>query len=199
MRLVFVLVLLVPAIAFADEWSHTTSFESANAASIRVVEPEGYQVTINGSTDNAPAVFRVPNADNYVLMSVVAPSGAQYERKVEVKAYRQTVIRVRHVASAPAPKQDKPARRASYIGVVANTTHLCRGNDRRDIRVEFVLGADTVKVVEVGVRSRVDAELPGGEYRIRRFHRTSTGWEFAATESLNISKDAWIYQWGCGK
>ena len=199
MRLALVLVLLMPALALADEWSHTTSFESANTSSIRVVEPEGYQFTINGHTDNAPAVFRVANADNYVTMTVVAPSGAQYERKIEIKAYRQTVVRVRHVAAAPTPKE-KPAKRASFIGVVANTTHLCKAaGDRRDIRVEFILGADTMKVVEVGVRSRVDAELPGGEYRIRRFLRSSNGWEFAATETLNISKDSWIYHWGCGK
>jgi hypothetical protein len=199
--IILAVALLVPTIAVADEWSHTISFESANAASVRVVEPEGYQVTINGQTDNAPAVFRVPNADNYVAMTVVAPSGAQYERKLEVKAHRQTVVRIRHVAAAaPKPeKPEKPAKRESYIGVVANTTHLCKAGERRDIRVEFILGADTIKTVEVGVRSRVDAELPGGEYRIRRFLRTSEGWEFAATETLNISKDSWIYHWGCGK
>jgi hypothetical protein len=198
MRPAIIVILLLPAIAFADEWSHTTSFESANAASIRVVEPEGYQVTINGRTDNAPAVFSVPNADNYILMTVAAPSGAQYERKVEVKAYRQTVVRIRHVAAA-APKKEAPAKRASFIGVVANTTHLCGAKDRRDIRVEFVLGADVIKAVDVPMRSRVDAELPGGEYRIRRFLRTSNGWEFAATETLTITKDAWLYHWGCGK
>jgi hypothetical protein len=201
MRLVNViaLVLLLPTIALADEWSHTTTFESANTASIRVVEPEGYQITINGHTDNAPAVFRVANADNYLAMTVVAPSGEQYERKVEVKAYRQTVIRIRHVASAAPKKDEKPAKRASFIGVVANTTHLCKAADRRDIKVEFILDADSIKTVEVAARARVDAELPGGEYRIRRFHRTSNGWEFAGTETLSISKDSWVYHWGCAK
>ena len=197
LRLVLALITLAaPALARADEWSHTAELQSASTASIRVVEPEGYHVTVNERTDAAPAVFAVPNADNYIVLGVRAPSGATWERKIEVKAYRQTVVRIRHVAA----RADKPppARGASYIGVVANTLHLCKkAADRRDIRLVFVLGADEIKTVDVKLRSRTDVELPGGQYRVRRFVQGASGWEYASTLEYAVEKDGWVYQWGC--
>jgi hypothetical protein len=182
----------VPAIAAAeDRWSHTEEFQPASSASIRVVEPEGYQVTINGRTDNAPAVFAVPNADTYYVMTIRAPSGATWERKLEVRQWKQNVVRVRHGVDNAAPA-------ASYVGVVANTTHLCKkASDRRDLRVEFVLGADIVKTIDVALRSRVDVALPAGEYRVRRYLRNQDAWEFAGTQNQTINADAWLIHYRC--
>lgn len=197
--LVLLCVLIVPTTAFADDdWSVTPELRPANTASIRVVEPEGYEVTVQNRTDQVPAVFSVRNADDYVLLAVRAPSGATWERKIEVKAYHQTVVRIRHVASAPKKDAARPAATASYVGVLANTTHVCKkASDRIDIRVELLRGADVIKTVDVPVRSRIDAEVPGGSYRARRYHRTSGGWQYAGTQELEVTKDGWIYHWGC--
>ena len=196
-RLAFaILCIALPSVALADEWSHTEELQSANTASIRVTEPEGYQVTINGRTDTAPAVFAVPNADNYFVLQISAPSGAHWERKIETKAFRQTVVKIRHVAStAPAAPAGKVA---SYVGVVFNTTHLCKKQaDRRETRFEFVRGSDVIKVVDVGVRARVDAELPAGDYRVRLYLRTKDAWEFSGVSDKSINKDGWIQSYGC--
>lgn len=196
LRVVSVLVLLVSfaSTARADEWSHTVELQAADAATIRVVEPEGYQLTIDGRTETAPAVFPVANRDAYVLLGVRAPSGATWERKIEVKAWHQSVVRIRHAAARPAAAP--PA--ATYVGVVANTTHLCKAAaDRRDLRVEFVSGATIVKTVEAPVRSRVDVELPAGEYRVRRYLRGPSGWELSSAGTFTVDKDGWTYHYSC--
>ncbi|MBA3452076.1 MAG: hypothetical protein H0T42_03145 [Deltaproteobacteria bacterium] len=188
--------ILIPAIAAAeDRWSHTEDFQPASSASIRVVEPEGYQVTINGRTDSAPAVFAVPNADNYYVMTLRAPSGATWERKLEVRQWKQNVVRVRHGVDTVATPASAPAK---YVGVVANTTHLCKKvSDRRDMRIELVLGADIIKSIDVAVRSRVDVELPAGEYRVRQYLRNQDAWELAGTQKHTVSADAWTIHFRC--
>ncbi len=190
--IVWILVVAAP-FAYAEPWSHTVEFQRTDRTTLRVVEPEGYQITVNGKTEAAPVVFSLPNADSYVTMGVRSPAGATWERKIEVKAWTQSIVRIQHTADAP-----RPAAKPAFMGIVVNTTHLCRAAaDRRDMRVEFLRDADLVRAIEVGVRTRVDAELPAGEYRVRRYFRGAGGWEFAAVDSTSVGKDGWIYQWGC--
>lgn len=197
LAVVAALVIAAPAVAVADEWSHTQEFQNAQTASIRVVEPENYKVTVNGRTDTTPAVFAVDNADNYLVVRFEAPSGASWERKIEVKAYRQTVLRVKHVAAkADAPK-DAPKGR-SFIGVVANTTHLCKASKERvQIRLDFVNDSGVVKSVTLDTRSRKDVELPAGAYAVRRFKPFKGEWAFDGAENRTIDKDGWTYHYGC--
>jgi hypothetical protein len=184
--------------AHADTWSHTAEQQRSRSTSIKVTEPEGYRITVNGRTDTIPALFDVADADAYVELEVEAPSGATWHRKIEVKAYRQTAVRIRHTASVKAaPEKERTPRAAAFIGVAANTTHLCGKRDRSDIRVQFVLANERVKTVDLAVRSRADVELPAGQYRIRRFHRGRQGWDLAGTQALEVTKDGWIYNWGC--
>lgn len=186
----------IPATAAAeDHWSHTEDHQSASASSVRVIEPDGYQVTLNGRTDQAPAVFTVPNADNYLVMIVRAPSGASWERKIEVRQWKQNVVRIRHVVDAPAAQ---PTKALTYVGTIANTTHLCKKqSDRHDLRIEFVLGPDIVKTVDVAVRSRVDVELPGGDYRLRRYIRNGDAWQLSGTQPKTIKSDTWTVHYRC--
>lgn len=201
MKLVVVaaLVIAAPAVAVADDWSHTQEFQNAQTASIRVVEPENYKVTVNGRTDTTPAVFPVDNADNYLVVRFEAPSGASWERKIEVKAYRQTVLRVKHVAAkADAPK-DAPKGR-TFIGVVANTSHLCKAaKDRTQVRLDFVNDSGVVKSVTLDARSRKDVELPAGKYSIRRFTPFKGEWAYAGVGDLVVEKDSWTFQYGCDR
>lgn len=199
-RLAFTLACIsIPAIASADTWNQSAEFKHSNAASIRVIEPDGYRVSIGGRLDSVPAVFAQANADAYVVMSVTAPSGASWETKVEVRPHTQTVVRVRHVADAPAaPAQS--AKVASYVGIVFNTSHLCKTpGDRTDVRLEFILGADVVKAIDVAKQSRLDVELPGGEYRVRHYKRGKSGWELHGSGKRSIAKDGWNYEFGCAQ
>lgn len=192
--------LALTSTARADTWSHDAAQQRARSTSLKVTEPEGYQITVNGRTDTIPALFNVDDADAYVELEVKSPSGATWRKKVEVKAYRQTTIRIHHTAvkevATKAAAKPTP-RAATFIGVVANTTHLCKRRDRTDIRLQFVLGNERVKTVDLAMRSRADLELPAGHYRLRRFHRGRQGWELAATEALDVKKDGWVYSWGC--
>jgi hypothetical protein len=184
------------AVAHADEWSNTQEFTNAQSASIKVVEPEGYTVTINGRTDTAPAVFSVDNANNYLAMTVKSPDGATWTKKIEVKEYKQSVVRIKHVkAAAPAPGDNK-AKPMSYVGTVSNTTNNC-ATGRAAIKLEFIAGAEVAKsaVLESGARSNL--ELNVGAYRIRLYTSNGQAWEFKQTIDYNVDKDGWVYDWGC--
>jgi hypothetical protein len=197
--LVLVFTLLFPTVAFADSWSHTTDSQPAQSSSVRVVEPEGYQVTINGRADTVPAVFTLPNADAYVALSIVAPNGASWEKKIEVKPYRQTVVRITHKADAPNPARTAPAAKPSHVGILFNTSHLCRNaKDRGAVRLEWIDGANSVATYDVPMKSRLDVKLAAGEYSVRVYAPgTSGNWEYRTTVKHTVSKDGWNYEWGC--
>src|SRR5687768_997660 len=140
--LIVLAVISAPLTAFADSWSFTTEIQPTNTTSLRIVEPEGYRVTVGQQTNSVPAVFTLPNADDYVTLAVVAPNGASWEKKIEVKPYKQTVVRITHRAERPAAA---PITRPSHVGVLFNTSHLCRdAKARGPVRLEFIEGAATV-------------------------------------------------------
>ncbi|MEJ7597852.1 MAG: hypothetical protein WKG01_08095 [Kofleriaceae bacterium] len=189
-------VLATATTAIADDWSHSVEHQPAATASIRVIEPEGYRFTVNGRTDSAPAVFAVPNADNYFVMTVTSPSGASWERKIEVKAHRQAVVRVRH--AVPPPREAAQPGTSSFIGIMVNTTHQCREEAHRGaIKLEFVLGPERVKAVEVPMKSRVDVELPANTYRARLYLRSGAEWQFSTVKEVSVTKDGWVFEYGC--
>ena len=47
------------------------------------------------------------------------------------------------------------------------------------------------------MRSRVDVELPAGDYRVRRYLRNQEAWELHKTESMAVKTDSWVYHFGC--
>lgn len=186
---------MMSAVAYADDWSNTTEFSNADSSSIRVVEPEGYTVTVNGKTDTVPAVFSVDNAANYYVVAFKSPEGATWSKKIEVKAYKQTVLRVKHVKSA-APAEDNQAKAMSYVGTVTNTSNNC-ASGRTAIKVDFMAGADLAKsaVLEAGAHTNV--ELAVGSYKIRLWVSDGQSWNFKQTVDYTVKKDGWIYSWGC--
>ena len=186
------------SVARADDWSLTQEFSNAPSASIRVVEPEGYTVTIDGHTDTIPAVFQIANAANYFNMTVKSPDGATWNKKVEVKEYKQTVVRIKHVkADAPKTPDAPKAKAMSYVGTVRNTTNNCKADQQMSIKLEFVSGPDVVKTVEVKAGAKTSVELAEGPYRIRRWQLEGADWVFDKTDEWTVKKDGWTYDWGC--
>lgn len=186
------------SVAYADDWSTTEEFAGAQTASVKVIEPEGYTVTINGKTDTVPAVFTVDNANNFYQMTVKSPDGATWSKKIEVKEYRQSVVKVKHVrAAAPAPSGDasKP-KPMSYIGTVQNTTNNCSA-ERAAIKLDFMSGPDLVKSAVLEAGAKANLELPVGPYKVRLFQSDGTNWNFKNTVDYTVDKDGWVYNWGC--
>jgi hypothetical protein len=94
--------------AAEDTWTPTVSFSRGDSSSIKVFEPDGYKasITVGGEmqSDTVPAVLRVPNADDFVVVTITAPSGAKWSKKIETKKYQVTELRVKHQAAAqPGP------------------------------------------------------------------------------------------------
>jgi hypothetical protein len=196
-KLALAVVVLFSATAHADTWTQTAELVASDRAAIRVLEPEGYTFTVNGRTDTSPAVFALPNTDQYILVEATAPNGAHWQQKVEVRAYTQTVLRVRHVVDRP--KDERP-QSATFVGVLYNTTHLCRKEtDRIAWRFDVTADGRTLTSNVLEPRSRADLSLPAGTYAVRRYTQRAGQWEFAATQSLTVTKDGWVYGIGCDK
>jgi hypothetical protein len=186
---------IAPAAAFADEWTPTQEFQRAQTASLRIIEPEGYKVTVNGKADTVPAVFNFDNADSYVVVRLESPAGASWEKKFEVKAWNQTVVRVRHTTGTAAPTNNKKAR--TYVGVLANTLHVCRySKDRVPVMLE-VVADQVVKTVVLQPRSRENVDLPAGTYDVRVYKPFREKWAYTQTLQQTVTKDGWSVNVKC--
>jgi hypothetical protein len=194
---VIVAIVGMSAVAHADEWSNTQEFAGAQQASIKVVEPEGYTVTINGRTDTVPAVFAVDNANNYLNMTIKSPDGATWSKKIEVKEYKQSVVKVRHVkAAAPDKPADNKPKAMSYVGNVKNTSNNC-STGATAIKVDFLAGPDVAKSQVLEAGQHANLELAVGTYKIRLYTSDGTSWNFKETVDWPVSKDGWEYSYGC--
>ena len=160
-----------------------------------MLEPEGYRFTVDGRSDTAPAVFPVSNRDQYILVEATAPSGAHWQQKIEVRAYTQTVLRLRHAADTPPPTATPAAR---FVGVLYNTTHRCsKAADRVSIRLDITTGTQTLTTNVLEPRSRADVTLAAGSYTVRRYNQRNGAWEYGGSQPLTVAKDGWTFGIEC--
>jgi len=183
--------------ARADEWTHSQDFKYSQTASIRVVEPEGFKVVVNGKSDVVPAVFNLDNADAYYVVKMTSPEGKVWEKKIEVRANNQTVLRVKFTPAdkaAPAAASDK----RSHIGSVKNTTHTC--DKRANHKFDFRLDGKDVKSFELQPgKYTPNVELVDGNYEVRIFAVKSGQWVFQETANFTVDKDGWVFFFGCSQ
>ena len=188
-----------------DRWSETVTFERADSTAIRISEPEGYQVSVtiagNISSDTAPAVFRVPNVDGFYPVTFVAPSGTKWTKKLEVRRFQITGVRVKHVAEArPAPPPAGAAAVRSYVGSVFNKVATC--GKKLAARVDFIdADGQTGATLQVGVGAMNQATLPGGTYDVRAYvwDAGAKDWTYQVTSRTQIGADNWAATLICGK
>lgn len=182
--------------ARADEWTHSQDFKYAQTASIRVVEPEGFKVVVNGKSDVVPAVFNLDNADAYMVVQLTAPDGKVWEKKIEVRANNQTVLRVKYTPAAAAAPAAGAKR--SHIGSVKNTTHTC--DKRAAHKFDFRLDGKDVKSFELQPgKYTPNVELVDGNYEVRIWSIKSGQWVFQETSSFTVDKDGWVFYYGCSQ
>ncbi len=190
----FVTTLAVPASA---EWTKTESYEYSAKTSLKITEAANapnasVTVTIGTETkqESLPAIFSLPDTDAYVPVKVVAADGDVWTGKVEVKAHKQTVLQLTHLAKgAPAAA----AAGHKYIGRFENATNLCAAAERVD---KFVAMRDGKVAYEsaIGPNKAVhNIELEAGAYTMRIFR----GGIFVKAIDLSVTKDGWIFRYGC--
>jgi len=202
MKLLPLAIICVAAFAVearADEWTHQQEFKFSQTASIRVVEPEGFKVSVNGKSDVVPAVFNFDNADAYYIVKMTSPDGKTWEKKIEVRANNQTVLRVKFT---PAEKAVPAAgAKRSHIGTVKNTTHSCESlSERVAKKFDFRLDGKDVQSFELKAGKYVpNVELVDGNYEVRIWGIKSGQWVFEQTAAFTVDKDGWVFFFGCGK
>ena len=184
--------------ARADEWTHSQDFKFAKTASIRVVEPEGFKVVVNGKSDVVPAVFNLDNADAYMVVQVTAPDGKVWEKKVEVRANNQTVLTLKYTPAAAATPAAGAKR--SHIGSVKNTTNSCDREKRKAYKFDFRLDGKDVKSFELqSGKYTPNVELTDGSYEVRMWTMKSGQWVFEQTANFTVAKDGWVFFYGCSQ
>lgn len=188
-------VMSVSTIARAEEWSLTTEHKYSKEASIRVVEPDGYTVAIGDVSDTVPTVLKTPNADAYIVVKFTSPAGRSWEKKVEVRAGNQTIVRVKHTPpGAPAAEPGKAVKK--HIGTIKNTTNKCQ--KRSNHKFDFMADGAVVRSVELEAGKFIpNVELPAGTYDVRRFDVRQSQWVFIETTPFAVTKDGWVYSYGC--
>ncbi len=189
-------VMSLSAVAHAEEWSVTVEHKYSKEASIRVVEPEGYQVVAEGASDTVPAVLKIANADAYVVVKFTAPSGRSWEKKIEVRTGHQSIVRVKHVPPADAPVAAPGKAGRMHIGSVKNTTNKCGKSTNH--KFDFMADGVLAKSFELaGGKFIPNVELPARSYEVRRFDVRQGQWVYVETTVFAVTKDGWVYFYGC--
>ena len=176
-------------------WTHTTTFRYARSTSLRVVEPNGFKVKVNQRNDTVPAVFNLPNANDYVWVAITAKDGQSWRQKIEVRANQETVLKVSYTAEKKAPAKKQAAKR-SYVGSLSNTSHRCRPPFL--VRFDFMKDGKKVRSETVTPgRRRNNIELPEGAYDIRIYKGKGRRFFFKKTLKKSIDRDGWKAGYGC--
>jgi len=179
-----------------DSWTETVAFRRADQAAIKVFEPDGYTatVTVDGQaqTDQVPTVLRVPNADSFVLVTLTAPSGAKWSKKIETKRGSVTELRVKHVAAAGGGAAPTKARK--WFGKFAMSTKLPCTKDGAAFKVEFLDGAgNSAASFTMNDQKPFTGEVPDGEYQVRTFRVEADGTAtYRNTRNAVVHADGWV-------
>jgi hypothetical protein len=191
------------ASAFAeDTWTETVAFSRGDTSAIKVFEPEGYtaSVTIGGETqkDQVPTVLRVPDGDAFYVVTMVAPSGSKWSKKIETKKGRITELRVKHTAAAAA-QPGGSARK--FFGKFALSTKLPCAADNSSTRVDFVTAdGATAATFTIPSGKGITGEVPEGEFSVRTFRVDADGTAtYRNTRTASIKADGWVGTLFCPK
>lgn len=172
------------------------------ATSLKITEPEGFKITVateaGDKVGTAPEVFALPEKDAFVTVTLLAPDGTKWSKKVEIVAKKQTELAISFKADAPAPAAE-PARGRNYIGKMLNSGGGCGKAYKGTIRADFLEPTTgTVKASsEIAAGANRDVEVPSGALEIRVFLSKGSEWQFITTGKYEFTKDGWQLGFGC--
>lgn len=194
----------IPAVAVAeDQWSvETRTFTRSDQSSIRVTQPDGYQVSIvvNGRTsaETVPTILAVPTADGYYSVTFTAPNGAKWTHKVEVRKFQTTDLRVKHVVvEKTAPAQPAAPAVRSFIGSIHNKVATCGKKLAARVELLDASGAVTASIV-IKSGSFEQATIASGTYDFRAYVADGSQWTYQTTGRAVVDQDNWQATLICG-
>jgi len=201
-----VMVLVVATVAWAGGTftdKAVTYRRSEGGTSLKVTDPDGFKVAItlaDGSvkSDTVPALFALPEADAFLKVTITAPDGSSWSKKVEIRAKQQAELAVNFKEEAKT--QEKPASR-SFVGKVEHAGHTCGDAWKRSLKIDFLQGGSSNVTLskEIEWNTYVNLEVPAGRYDVRMFVKNNDVWDFVATAPADVQKDGWKYSFGCTK
>jgi hypothetical protein len=187
-------------------WTKDVSYAwDGKNTTLKVTDPSGFDVSVEigdeVKKDTAPAIFTLPAKDAYVWVTIVAKDGAKWREKVEVKAEKQTVLKVLY-APETKPAEATPAQEKvrHFIGKLVNGSQFCGATDRGALRFDFLRDGQKAygfEVAEGATKSNLD--LTEGTYEVRVFILRGGAFEFYQTITKTIDKDGWTLEMGCSK
>ena len=209
MKLRFVSMVVALAVGSAVAWAGGTFTDkpvtyrfSQGGTSLKVVEPDGFKVSIalpDGTvkSDTVPALFALPDADAFMKVTVTAPDGSAWSKKVEIRAKQQAELAVNFKEEAKT--QEKPASTRTFVGKVENAGHTCGDAWKKPLKVDFLVGGSSTVALskEIEWNTYVNLEVPAGHYDVRMYVKTNDVWDFVATAPADSQKDGWKYSFGC--
>ena len=197
-----VIVVVIPFAHAEDKWSETVTFSRSEQTTMKIVEPEGYKISVaidgNNVTDTVPAAVKMPQNDGFYMVTLTAPSGAQWSKKIEVKLHQVTELRVKHAAGDKATAPANQVRK--FIGNVRNKVASC--GKKLAARADFI-DANGAGVASIQVKSGAfeQTTLQPGSYDIRAYvwDQGANDWTYQTTGKAQISADGWSTTLECGK
>lgn len=199
-NLLVVVCSLFVSLAFArsahaeDSWTETVAFARSDASAIKVFEPDGYTASIsvegNAQTDAVPTVLRVPNSDAFYVVTITAPSGAKWSKKIETKKSFVTELRVKHTAAAAAGG----GARKKFFGKFSMSPKMtCDSSDGSKLKIDFVAedGSTAGSFVMAGGKG-FTGEVAEGDFQVRVFRVDPDGTTtYRNTRTAAIHADGW--------
>ena len=201
MAVVVASVALATSAYAGGSWSDKTDYRRSNGTSLKVTDPDGFKVTVampdgNDKADTVPAIFALPDQDTYVKVTVFAPDGTQWSKKIEIRANQQASVAVTFKADAAQPARTGARR---FTGKLYNLASGCGRNYKRQIKMEVLRSGDgTVEQTQqLDDNTHINVELSGGKYDVRVFAWTGSQWDHVLTGTANVTKDGWQIGFGC--
>jgi hypothetical protein len=203
MKLLIVLgVVAVVGVASADgKWADQISYRhSEGGTSLKVTQPDGFKVVVTtpegDKSGTVPELFQLADHDAYVKVTLTAPDGTSWSKKVEVRAKQQAELSVSFTGAGKA----EPATHArTYIGKFKNLGKGCSKAYDRTVKAEFLQGDGTVAAtVQVDSTKQAELQVAAGRYDVRIFAWDGANWTFVVTAPQDVpAKDGWLAGFGC--